>query len=735
MSVTTAIAKPYARRFTLARFTVRWLPESSDWVMYDGTSPYTMYVEFDKPLAAVKKQSTSSSWGTVYYAVSLSAAASLGALANNEYYYDESAGRLYAKTTSPNDVSLARVVIEYYVYVSTNGLYAGSNPVTTPTGALYWEPRLLDPPDVEQSVTDAVVGVLTVGSGSLKISNVPEPGSSTPWFDPHMADRSVLNGAVAVWSFVDDIANCVGYRQGRIRSFSVDSQTVALDFYDALGALYDPAYMGDQAAEAIVRNGVTALDVAHPNHYERPIPFVAGRLNYVKFSKVAHSTTFTNFEFDDADEASNVSYSAVVSTSNNRTHVLCRIPAGSVVTKSCSTPTRAALDPYGGGTVYHVQANTHNLVAGDVVSFNDGSVRHGVVESVATHTYSGNSYNMIWKLTFGATTPNGRAITCYSEPTIWWLLPDGAGGYVKNLVKPGTFTTTYTATTGGNYIVTVALPTPISATYYQSTLLSTFGDEGVAWDTFDPATHKILFQIEPNTTTTHGTVAQRILEKCGLTVNAASVTSANASLTTKARFNIPNVGEGSYRSAAEYLGDLLKSVGGFVNLNTSGEIEYGLLGVASSEWSLDRNDCLSVSFSDEGGDAIYQYVLTNPHDPTPGGTFTDLVDNGSGSLTFTSTPESTVQDRDAGQRHQLYAASEAFGHCLESIVDRDDYLLSLRSKPRRTWQITTRLALLDAGIGDVFTLTHAIAENSTAELTIIGITKSHETVQITAVEL
>lgn len=113
----------------------------------------------------------------------------------------------------------------------------------------------------------------------------------------------------------------------------------------------------------------------------------------------------------------------------------------------------------------------------------------------------------------------------------------------------------------------------------------------------DPLRHEWGFFIRTDgSNATHAKVINHLLESAGLTVNAASITQADTDLAADVVMSVPAPYDNTLLAYKEYLERVLRSTGGYVYMNASGEAVYELFDLPAAGTSITDGDIETGTF-------------------------------------------------------------------------------------------------------------------------------------------
>lgn len=697
MTITTAKAKKSSRRFFAARISVGELV--TGWYEAAFTNAQIWALPMSRPVSRVSALGVDYSY---WPDVANPGEEDWTFMSSEGWYWDEDAELLYvwhADSYPPNDPLGDPMVVDSYLYFSDiNGLRSGVDPETEPSGHHEYQNRLV-PGTVSHQWDDALAGVLSISASTLNLVN------ADGWFQQFMgATFSFASRDVRLWYCIDSIQNITRVYDGKISGVSSSDGSVTINFYDDFAALNQPCYMGDSSNMSIMRRTSGSYSALTPGNDGLPRRYIAGVRSYVKYKELYSSDYGTRNGYDpvDAEVAFCSNYNANKTTSNNRVWQLCRMPSSGILTQVATT-VQAELQV---STLRFLRFADHNLIPGDWIQFVVAATTYySRVQTIGTFTKSAVSYNVMAKdydVAYPAAT--GGTFNLMSIPFIFIKQADA-----YFYISPVHFTRTTGTLDSGNKYIYITFTNNFESSYGMTAL--------------DPDADTVYYGIQNAADTGAAAVCQRILESAGMTVNAASVAAADASLGIAAHFSIPHVGEADYRTAREYLQDLLKSMGAYAKVNVDREVEIKLLEApAAGETVTDREIIGAVSIDHDYDDVAYELNPINEHIPTADAVYTG------------DTPNTLATD-DEAKALQSNSRALIFKHVLSTITDRIVYLLSLRSAPRKTYRFRTATIHADAVLGDDVTLVTDQVPGGSVNLKISGLSRSVDSVVTTAMEI
>lgn len=708
--------KPVVDSYMLARFAFQWLIPEASWAadtanVYSTTVPYSV--------ASVTLNGVALTSGGY-------------PLISGEFFYDRPGAvgppntlYVYDALGTPNDDPETNVVVvNYYQFASSGGDRRSTvDPLAAFSGDEDYVGRIESAGPFTQSWENAVFGVQTTSTSSISLFNADN------WLQEHItSERNIIGAAVRVWQVLNETV-AVAFN-GRIDSYSISGRTAQITAAELTGLLNSPAYMGDAADEAYINESYALNEVTNPESIALPLKLICGRYGYSSFTKIL-SGGYYFYNLTDAEDAHCIHYSTTVSTSTNRKWILCRLPTSSFRTQVIGSV--SAEYSAGGAADWFVHFSSHNLICGEwVKETNAGTDYFALVVEVVTVGLKLSpgltAYNVRLKR-YGGTFPSPAAstFTALNKPAL--VRKSGDGFYYS--IHPDSITMTYTATSGGNYIAKATLANNFAA--MDAEFGTAYPTSETTTTVLDPKIDRLFYLGIPSGSATHGTSAQRILEKSGLDVDTASITAADAALDVDAAFTIPFYGESEFATHREYLQALCASSVAYVRINQDGEAEYNLIDTPVTGEAIGDNEILqgSLAMAADGGDVRHTLVVSNVHMPTWEGTVGTDAD-----LSAIDGPNASVIENDPeAEAFRPNATSETINHVLETMEERVAYALALRSTPAVNYTFSTALMHSAAALGDDVTIETDQIPGGSVDAKITALTRDGKLTSVTAREL
>lgn len=671
---------------------------------------------------------------------------------SGEYYVDEEEGDVYIYPVGSYDADDDHYIVFQYLFFTSHeaGVVAYETPTDSSTSPRLWEPRLIDEPEVSSNVSDVFVGIFTISETSITVTN-----TDRALFRYAGPNDSFNDKAVDAWLSVGGELEKI-YR-GRVNSLRFDVGQMSLSFYDDFSRLLQPAYMGDEAGEALFLKEASSFPDVYPNDHGKAVPYVVGKSRHaymfttnqgsLNWTYVVEGAGFAGYDGvyrldpERATPAVCVSFSSSVIASANRTWGICRLkgdfktldfgsPTGSVI--NCKknslglnsgdeyyalypSDDSAGLSTRTSWVLNYSGTPDGNLEVGDSFIWDNGVTQYYLlVTKVEANAYRGFIAN--------DTPPTSTFTLAIADaqtnqaPAL--AIVDSNSGQTYYPVYGLDFTYAITTTSGGNKYMEVTFENSFETA-------STSGERNHSnMTTLHPSTHQVMFRVSQETSsneTRHDNVLIDILEAAGLTCDATSFDSAGDDLPVNCSFQIPNFDE-ELQSYLKYAQDILKSTLGFCSLAEDDEVVYRLLEApATSATTTDDGVYVNFEVEIDYKDVTTELIAYNPHRP---------IDSD-----VDTTSDRLVSDR-ARYLHGVENRT-MFRHVLEDITTRLPTILAVMAERRAIYKFRTATRYLGSSVGDDVTVSSddLLGEVTTADLKIIGISKSTADVTIEATDV
>lgn len=629
-------------------------------------------------------------------------------LSNNQWFYDDSTQTLYVNVNATPSNTITgdnQIICFYYIYL-TNTSYRTIPETPTDLNSTFrlWEPRLSNAPTISQNVSDILGGVFSISDTSLSVIN--EGG----YFQQYLSVRdSFYNKNVEIWLCISSYLNIQKVYSGTIRSLSVQSNTVSISCVDKFQSLNQVCNMGDMDNEIYYRRVGSGYPNLDPKANDLPIPFIVGESSRYKTKNLNLSGAYSTLFLNEGTESFCLEYNGFVDTSTNRVWGTCR-QEGSLKNQSFGVITNINSLGLGYVSINFTSIPTANV--GDVIKwFQAPTTYYGLVCYVGSFNDGFSTKNLLIQ-TFGGTFTVSSTITNLKSFGLI-LKKDGIDDIYPLYERD--YSITEVSTSGGNKFIKI-------------TFVNNFESNHSSMSGFPlhPDTYRLYFRSSNTVNSSHGEFVQTILEKCGLTVNTASITQADSDLSAKCRFHIPNFDESDYKTYLAYLQDILSSVIGYVKLNTDFEVEYQLLETPTSTNERTNSLILDGSFRAgiEYGDIQTTIIGYNPHN-----------DNQS-ALDAGNSPSQSSTSYLSRYLHGFDNITR-FRHVLDSFVDAITRHIKIKSERRVLYNFDTATEDIDTEIGDNLLIesNKVLGSDGSVQIVVTGITKSSGKTSIEGTDL
>lgn len=605
---------------------------------------------------------------------------------NGEYAYNESSSVLTINPINSPSSTNSIVAFYYLFYTSQRTRSTTQDPEDSSTTTRDWLPRIETSPSVSQSVENIDKGFFEIDSSKIDLIN------NNGEFNTYLSDHdSFFNKEVKAWFCIDDTSNIQKAFFGLITSINLTKRIVTLNIENNFSKISLPATMGDSRQYTYFNaQDYSSLDPAKAG---TPIPFFFGRTSRYHLRDVSSSdATAFSLDLSSMPEAVCTVYSASSGTDKNRVWGLGRIASSGLQQDVYSISTSFHGNPqYTRLTI----TNPSTIFAGDVGKCLIGSSGTEYVRVMSVD--SANSYVFLDKtsvVSFTSLTLNGVSIGVAQDGDnkLKWYYPYEGRDY----------TIGYETTEAGN-------------SYVKITFANNFEANLVPFQTLNPSDHQVKFRVKPkHSKAGHGETLRYILSKVGgLSLNESTFSAADTSLVTNVAFSIPFFDESDFADYTKYVGELLQSTFGYLRLNNSFEVEYGLFDTPSSSGTSITNAQIiydSMQTEIDYKDLVDQIVAYNPHYSSADG--------------HADQSGVSASSNKAKYLHGIDRTTR-FVHVLESMSTRLTGIMNSRSSRKGTYKLETKTLNLDSLIGQDYVLAYnTIDGNSTAPCKIVRMDKS-----------
>jgi hypothetical protein len=623
---------------------------------------------------------------------------------NDQYTYNEETGALVVRLAdAPSDSNIICVFF-YMFFTGEKYRRLPETPTTSSDPLRNWEPRIAKYIPVNQSVSNALSGVMTYANTSFTILN------GDKFFEYYLPlTVSFCNKEVEVWQCINSIDHIEQVYRGLCKNISMQGGTVTINLHDPFTKLAENSFMGDDIEEVRVLKSASYWTGTREQDAEKAIPFIFGENSPYSLNELTPyfvgPPSGHELLHSEKYEAVLTNYVQGGGAGTNDSFTLCRVDSAGLRTLNFGTTVRE----------YHVSMSStdaayyltgHNLKVGDHFRLNAAGTEWAYVSYVGdTFQVEGNDYNVYLTGYGGFDWPHpDLAASAYAHDAPYINHFDNTTGIYSWLIPTKDYTWSETTTSSGNKTIKVTLTSAV---------------------TFNPDDgDKLFYMVRPVREHTHAEAIEAMVESVGLTADSTSFTAADSALDANVLFSIPTIDQGnSYSNLRYYVEGVLKSTMGFLTINTSGNVEYKLIGAPSSTDVIDRYLYDRVNVTVDYGDIHHEVEAVNPH-----GIKTALVSGLSENKSFEKA--TSLKAKHLHSIDKTYKLS----HFLASIANRIDDILSLVSSRRATYSFKTATHNIDTDIGDDVLLTsdRILGGASSKALKVTSILKSSSSVSVEA---
>lgn len=476
---------------------------------------------------------------------------------SGEYTFDEETRLMVINLGAP--LSSQVVVVFYYLFFTKDkARVTFEDPMDLNSDSRVWLPRIATDPSFRINLKEITNGYLSFGNSSLVLHNEDSN------FEQYLTDNdSFSNKNVLIWLCLDNVANVKLVFKGLINRITINNK-VTIEFFDEFSNLSKTFYSnGSYLSSTYNSNSFVNI---HPAKENLPIRKIFAPLTYYKVIDYGVASGLYQVDPIYLLEGVCVGYNATISNTNNREwgSVLNGgdhgVQSDSVISADHSDPDFSLI---GFGT-------TKKYKIGDTLLINAlYSVRVLYVD-ILTHLMKTTRDNNI--APGHVIVRSGLSCIVITQDNNHYYLLYGRDYSVSNSSNP-------------NDIIKIVLANNFEANFPGMLELS-------------PDSHQLRFRAWTDTAQlyNHGTVLEEILNEVGLSVNSASIASANATF-LETNFYIPFIDTTDFTQFNDYIEAILKSTFGFLSLNNDLEIEYKLFESLSPMESLNSRQIILDSFS------------------------------------------------------------------------------------------------------------------------------------------
>lgn len=615
---------------------------------------------------------------------------------NDHWYQNESTGLLQIKLASaPNDTNNVLIVNRYLFFTGTTFRTISEDPEDSLTPIREWQPRIDAYPTIIESFDNIQAGVFTIQDTQITLINHDR------YFQENLTDDdSFFNTSAEVWMCLNSVSNIKKIFTGQIKSLNFTTNIATINCVDSFGRLKESAFYNDSKDEVFyTQNGFPNM---HPSGRDKPCPYIVGKFSRWGSTATSEPSAVGVFSYnlsEDSGIAFCKNFSADITVSTNRDFTVCR-QRGGLRAQSWGGVITYAANPTGTHFIAEVLGSTE-INVGDTIKWNDGGPDYyGTINHVGAFNYLGNPYNISFHTdTAGATFSTGSTITnldCFAL-----MIKDQAGAVNYYPCLERDYTMSIGTTSGGNALVEFSFVNNFEA--------------NISLATFNPNQMIVYFRTSNNDPQKHGDYLKEICDLVDLPTNVSTFTAADTTLDVYVQTQIPNFDELDYQTYLKYVQDILASTLGYLKINSDFEVEYHLLEAPSS---LDiRDNSLMLMDGTQLG-VEYQDIATtliayNPHNSSVQATDT------------TPTPSETRSANKARWLNNIENTNR-FRHSLETITDRIDAHIGLKSMRKAKYRFETASQDIDSELGNDIEMQNKIVlgTSQTSDLKIVTIEKA-----------
>jgi len=562
---------------------------SSDLVLFSGN---TYQMTFDVPTVPALTVN-----GVAYTKVS-SATPSSG-----QFYFNDDSKLLRVNLGT---ALTSQIVVAFYYLFFTNDIYkrANSEPVAL-TGEFYnYDPRIASDAGFTISQNNVMFGTISINSTSLNFKNQDD------YFQQFLTDNdSFKNKEVIFWHCLDEVSNVAKVYSGTISDYSLGNDQFSISIDSDFTKLLQTKFTGGTFEKSFLR--LADYPNMDSGNDFLPLKRMYGRVSkfshnsdpydtaFVMAQKNAASAEYAGASYlklkQDTYEAINIDIGT--GTTSNRTWALYYEGSLNAENWFFTVSSSAAHFPATafGMKLWDIDTDTeskYNLTVGDTL-FNQ-------TLSYPCHVIgiSPGGFTIAMKTT--DTNPAVGNVFTRQEISQVQIECTDIQKNGENLVLPLVHGYDYLLITNGNGLKTIVLFDNFEATFpdFVASGKTTGIESNYIMRYVSHCNTSFAASPYTNINLNHSDFLKEMILEAGLAVNAASF--ATAALTDiRVNMTLPFIGESEMPTYIKIIEKVLESVGGYITLNSSNEIEYYLLGAPSSPTVLDEDLYMKGSLSQD----------------------------------------------------------------------------------------------------------------------------------------
>jgi hypothetical protein len=632
-----------------------------------------------------------------------------GLTADFTWYYDSSAGYVYARSSTAMEGGT--VIFNALYYSSKENTHTYAVPTDSTTDLKYWRPKIKGNANISMSFSDTLAGTISIESSAIELDNTDRE------FENYLATNMTFNKKpVEVWISVNGEVTKVF--DGVLGDVSLVQGSATFRILESINKMAQMCYMGDTKDECFFNKTAESAPNMYSGDDGAPFPYIFGRsaTNLKAYAPISYVTAGPTTNYLDSYSLDTSASARLICTqshayatgTNNRVWVSGRTK-GSFKTLDFGTINTALLkgnalgvgdyrvaDVGGLEDTLLVRLNqsaviiltystiNHNLEVGDSFKVSGGTLGANILYVVVKHiTYGGGTV-------YGQAVNRGgiiaalNLITCTFHTNSAPAIAIEYDNRVYTCCYELDFSVAYTATSGGNTRQVITFVDSFEANVDADTA----NDIHYRLTAIHPSSHKVYFRAtQTASSSTHGESMLALVQNAQLETYDASFTAADTTLDVDCAFQVPYIGSTEYPTYLEVAQYICRSTLGYLKADNNG-VNYNVVTApGASTKTLTEDMISSISCNVSYGDAKAGIKLSNPH---------------LNSIASLDAWDSDVESYNA----DLNESSETveIEHCLSSVVDTMAPLLYNQAYRKVTYNISAPTALIDVELGDIVTI-------------------------------
>lgn len=603
--------------------------------------------------------------------------------ASGQFSFDETTGELsvnFGTALLGTDI----VTAEFYLYFTNYKFrYTYEDPIDSGTPVREWDPRIVGDVSFSFNIENILAGIFSFSNSSLTLKNQDYE------LNQYFTDNDSWNGAeIKFYHVLDDVENVQFIYAGSIREVTID-RVVSLNFDDDFTKLSEFFYSNGTFAKSVVTTSTHTIKVEDQLTKIRKI--------YGRRSRTNSNSVFTplaqsyQLGVPLRYKAVNVNYNGTIALTNNEKYLTC---------------VAHAVNPQLDATITSLNGDPSISINQSISEYSRYDQLARVSDGLPVTVYSKDTGSSISVNNY----PSLAVSDVLRRSSIVDVVIQRSDGTVDQLRREQ-----YTIATNADGI-------------YEITLTAAAGSYGGA---IDPEGDSVYYTVVNHSTDLrgHAEILKDVLERAGLTTNAASFTAAESALSMELLFSVPYADKNEFPSYRDVVQKILYSTRGYIILNNSNEVEYHLTDTLSSSQTISSREVIKNTF---GFEIDYKDIVTSVSTNNNHG-YIDWYLDGTPIDSYQSSEETSLK---AEQLHGI-KKSQTYEVLSKEVQTSAERILEITKERRMIYFYETKGKHFESLLGDdeTLSLNGLPGTSSTIDVKILGITKSKDKTRIKASDL